>query len=92
MSEAPMTDGGAATQVDVQRLYAEHWHSLVRLAYLLTDSTGAAEDLVQDAFISLYRGSERHATLRCRFGFVMLSDDRRTTTSTYRSAPPRACA
>jgi RNA polymerase sigma-70 factor (sigma-E family) len=36
-------------------LYAAHWHSLVRLATLLTRDASVAEELVQDAFVSLHR-------------------------------------
>jgi RNA polymerase sigma-70 factor (sigma-E family) len=36
-------------------LCAAHWHSLVRLATLLTRDASVAEELVQDAFVSLHR-------------------------------------
>jgi RNA polymerase sigma-70 factor (sigma-E family) len=36
-------------------LYAAHWHQLVRLATLLTRDASVAEELVQDAFVSLHR-------------------------------------
>ena len=36
-------------------LYAEHALGLVRLAVVLTGDRGAAEDIVQDAFLGLYR-------------------------------------
>jgi RNA polymerase sigma-70 factor (sigma-E family) len=36
-------------------LYATHWHQLVRLATLLTRDASIAEELVQDAFVSLHR-------------------------------------
>ena len=36
-------------------LYAAHWHSLVRLATLLTRDASVAEELVQDAYVSLHR-------------------------------------
>ena len=38
----------------VERLYAAHWRSLVRLAVLLVRDTGTAEDVVQDAFIAMH--------------------------------------
>ena len=41
--------------LDLDRLYAEQWAPLVRLGALLVDDVGAAEDVVQDAFVSLYR-------------------------------------
>ncbi len=36
-------------------LYATHWGSMVRLASLLLGSTSAAEEVVQEAFVSTYR-------------------------------------
>ncbi|WP_228389380.1 SigE family RNA polymerase sigma factor [Cumulibacter manganitolerans] len=45
--------------MDVQALYADNWHQMVRLAYLLTGSADAAEDLVQDAFLALHRAEHR---------------------------------
>ena len=39
----------------VERLYAEHWTSLVRLGALLLREPAAAEEVVQDAFIALHR-------------------------------------
>lgn len=42
-------------EVDVQELYRERWRELVRTAVLLVDDLGAAEDVVQDAFIGLHR-------------------------------------
>lgn len=39
----------------VETLYRTHWDALVRLAVLLTGETGAAEEVVQDAFVALHR-------------------------------------
>ena len=39
----------------VQVLYGTHWHQLVRFATLLTGDASVAEELVQDAFVSLHR-------------------------------------
>jgi RNA polymerase sigma-70 factor (sigma-E family) len=41
--------------VDVEELYRAQWHAMVRLAALLVDDVGSAEDVVQDAFIGLHR-------------------------------------
>ena len=41
--------------LDVSTLWRAHYQGMVRLAYLLTGSQGYAEDLVQDAFVSLQR-------------------------------------
>jgi RNA polymerase sigma-70 factor (sigma-E family) len=40
-------------------LYREHAHSLVRLALLLVDDIGTAEEIVQDAFVLVHRQSDR---------------------------------
>jgi RNA polymerase sigma-70 factor (sigma-E family) len=40
---------------ELVRLYRSHRLSLLRLAVLLTDDPGAAEDVVQDAFLALQR-------------------------------------
>ncbi len=39
----------------VEQLYAAHWRSLVRLGVLLVGDVGIAEEVVQDAFISVHR-------------------------------------
>lgn len=39
----------------VTALYHEHALSLIRLAHIMLDSRAAAEDVVQDAFLGLYR-------------------------------------
>ncbi len=41
--------------LDLVELYSAQWHPMVRLAVLLVDDVGSAEDVVQDAFIGLYR-------------------------------------
>lgn len=46
--------------IDVSLLYRNHWRALVRLAILLVDDLASAEDVVQEAFVSLHR---RHATV-----------------------------
>lgn len=43
----------------VERLYRQEAVSLVRLARLFTDDRTGAEDIVQEAFIRLYRAAER---------------------------------
>jgi RNA polymerase sigma-70 factor (sigma-E family) len=61
--EAALDDarGGSSAAVPrtadeaVTMLYAVHWHPLVRLATLLTRDASVAEELVQDAFVSLHR-------------------------------------
>jgi RNA polymerase sigma-70 factor (sigma-E family) len=58
MATAPGGDSEAAFEgADdaVERLYAEHWTSLVRLGALLLRDQAAAEEVVQDAFIGMHR-------------------------------------
>jgi RNA polymerase sigma-70 factor (sigma-E family) len=43
----------------VAALYAEHALGLVRLAVIMTGDRASAEDIVQDAFLGLYRSWER---------------------------------
>jgi len=42
-----------------EALYRERWDPMVRLAYLLTGSQAIAEELVQDAFVSVHRAWSR---------------------------------
>lgn len=44
-----------------EALYEQHWWSMVRLAYGLVGERGVAEEVVQDAFLALYR---KWSTLR----------------------------
>jgi RNA polymerase sigma-70 factor (sigma-E family) len=46
-------------EADVSTLYAAHRLALVRLATLLVDDQASAEDVVQDAFLGLYRNRDR---------------------------------
>jgi RNA polymerase sigma-70 factor (sigma-E family) len=38
----------------LEQLYAAHWRSLVRLSVLLLHDQGAAEEVVQDAFVAVH--------------------------------------
>jgi RNA polymerase sigma-70 factor (sigma-E family) len=55
-SQAGLTSRAAP---EVTALYAEHALGLVRLAVLLVGDRASAEDVVQDAFLGLYRRWER---------------------------------
>jgi RNA polymerase sigma-70 factor (sigma-E family) len=44
-----------AADTGVAELYAVHWASLVRLAWLLLRDQAVAEEVVQDAFIAVHR-------------------------------------
>ena len=45
-------------------LHREHYRSLVRLASLLIDDLGTCEEIVQDAFVNVWRRRDRLATAR----------------------------
>lgn len=59
----PARGGSAAVPLDrdqlLSELYQEHYRSLVRLAALLLGQREAAEDVVQEAFLELYRNTDR---------------------------------
>jgi DNA-directed RNA polymerase specialized sigma24 family protein len=50
----------ATTQPGIEDLYREHALGLMRFALLLTGDRATAEDVVQDAFLGLYRARLPH--------------------------------
>jgi RNA polymerase sigma-70 factor (sigma-E family) len=54
-------------------LYATHRLSLVRLAVLLVDDTGTAEDVVHDAFVALQRNAARLRDPRAAVAYLQKS-------------------
>lgn len=56
-SMAPATGDtdGPFVVPDLESVYREHYRSLVRLASLLVDDVGTCEELVQDAFVRVWR-------------------------------------
>jgi RNA polymerase sigma-70 factor (sigma-E family) len=56
-----LADGAPAAELNaaLTELYGAHYQPLVRLAAMLLRDAGAAEEIVQDAFVSLYRGWSR---------------------------------
>jgi len=62
---------GAAASVTV--LYAEHALGLVRLAVVMTGDRAAAEDIVQDAFLGLYRRWDRLTDLTAPLAYLRVS-------------------
>ncbi|HMM94364.1 MAG: SigE family RNA polymerase sigma factor [Micrococcales bacterium] len=56
--------------VDVEALYEAHWTSMLRLAVLLVDDVGSAEDVVQEAFIGLHRNASRIRDPQAALGYV----------------------
>ena len=55
-TEAAVKETASAWDADVavERLYAAHWHRLVRLSVLLVHDVGTAEEVVQDAFVAMH--------------------------------------
>lgn len=46
-----------ADAYDLERLYREHYRTLVRLASILVDDVATCEEIVQDAFVAVLRRS-----------------------------------
>jgi RNA polymerase sigma-70 factor (sigma-E family) len=58
--EAVEVDGDRAERIELlEEVFESHGRDLVRLARIFTDDRNAAEDLVQEAFIRLYRTAGR---------------------------------
>jgi RNA polymerase sigma-70 factor (sigma-E family) len=57
----------------VTALYAEHALGLVRLAVLLVGDRASAEDIVQDAFLGLYRRWDRLPDTSAPLAYVRVS-------------------
>ena len=58
--EALDVDGDRAERIELlEEVFESHGRDLVRLARIFTDDRNAAEDLVQEAFIRLYRTADR---------------------------------
>ena len=51
--------GDRGADVALEQLYDEHYVRLVRLAVLLLEDAGRAEEVVQDSFVSVYRRMRR---------------------------------
>lgn len=66
-----MSPGAAAATVTA--LYAEHALGLVRLAVVITGDRAAAEDIVQDAFLGLYRRWDKLPDLTAPLAYVRVS-------------------
>jgi RNA polymerase sigma-70 factor (sigma-E family) len=54
MTESSPAGERWAADEALERLYAAHWRSLVRFGVLLLRDQGAAEEVVQDAFIAMH--------------------------------------
>src|SRR3954449_3566933 len=60
----------ASADEAVELLYATHWYRLVRLATLLTRDASVAEELVQDAFVSLHHRWQSLADPAAAHGYL----------------------
>ena len=54
---AVRSDAGASTTL--ASLHREHYRSLVKLASILVDDPGVCEEIVQDAFVAVFRSGDR---------------------------------
>jgi RNA polymerase sigma-70 factor (sigma-E family) len=59
-----------AESLDLAGLYASHRLSLVRMAVLLVDDLGSAEDVVHDAFIALHQYQHRLREPKAAIGYL----------------------
>ena len=71
----------SAADAGVSELYATHWHSLVRLAYLMVHDVTLAEDITQDALVAVHQRWGRLRDPHAALGYV-----RRTIVNRARSA------
>jgi RNA polymerase sigma factor (sigma-70 family) len=70
IADTPVKPGTAAA---VTALYAEHALGLVRLAVVVTGDRAAAEDIVQDAFLGLYRRWEQLPDMAAPLAYLRVS-------------------
>ena len=70
IADTRISPGAAAS---VTALYAEHALGLVRLAVVITGDRAAAEDIVQDAFLGLYRRWDRLPDMTAPLAYVRVS-------------------
>lgn len=62
--------GVSAADAGVSELYATHWHSLVRLAYLMVHDVTLAEDIAQDALVAVHQRWGRLRDSQAAIGYV----------------------
>jgi len=70
IADTRLPPGAAAA---VTSLYADHALGLVRLAVVLTGDRGTAEDIVQDAFLGLYRRWDHLADTTAPLAYLRVS-------------------
>lgn len=59
MAAAPRPMGASPGSIDLEAAYREHYRSLVRLASVLIDDLGTCEEIVQEAFVQVWRRNPR---------------------------------
>lgn len=72
-SREPDATALADPDVALRALYAAQWGGMVRLASLLLGSTSAAEEVVQEAFVSMYRRWSRLKDPQAAAGYLRTS-------------------
>jgi RNA polymerase sigma factor (sigma-70 family) len=60
-AELAVSEAGGARVLDFAALYRSQWRPMLRVAQGLVDDVNSAEDVVQEAFVALYR---KRATLQ----------------------------
>ena len=70
IAETRMSPGAAAS---VTALYEEHSLGLVRLAVVMTGDRAVAEDIVQDAFLGLYRRWDQVSEITAPLAYLRVS-------------------
>lgn len=68
-----VVQAGTDPESALRALYATHWAPMVRLAALLLGSTSAAEEVVQDAFVALYRRWSKLTDQEAAAGYLRTS-------------------
>ena len=86
MAPAHDEPSSAPVRTDLATAYREHYRSLVRLASLLVDDVGRCEEIVQDAFVKVWR---RPPTLSGRRPAARLPAQRRAQRRALPPPPPR---
>jgi RNA polymerase sigma-70 factor (sigma-E family) len=66
----PMAATGTPREAALAALFRDHYANLVRLASLLADDQGAAEEVVQEAFVGLFRRWDRLEDIEAAPGYL----------------------
>lgn len=66
----PYERAGLGAEDALTTLYTEHYRSLVRLAATLLDDPGLSEEVVQDAYVKMYRAWSRIREADAAIGYL----------------------